>query len=127
MRFTEGMKGVTPILSAIPPDETMARPDGHHSGNPTVRKMVADKLPQHLSWVVERENGGRGFGFTGGHFHANWANDSMRKTALNAIVWVAKAEVPKGGIKTPTPSEELLISLYDPDQNKKKKNPAPKK
>ena len=28
MRFPEGMKGVTPILSAIAPDSTMSRPDG---------------------------------------------------------------------------------------------------
>src|SRR5262249_45521534 len=26
---------------------------------------------QVVAWVVERKNGGRGFGFTGGHFHSN--------------------------------------------------------
>ena len=27
--------------------------------------------------VAERADGGRGFGFTGGHWHWNWANDSF--------------------------------------------------
>ncbi len=34
-------------------------------------------------WAVERPNGGRGFGFTGGHFHDNWGNADFRKTILN--------------------------------------------
>src|SRR5690606_9443976 len=61
LRFIPDMAGVTPILSAVPPEETMARPDGNHSGNPAVRKMVAEKQPQHLCWVIERAEGGRGF------------------------------------------------------------------
>ena len=38
MRFREGMQGVTPILEAVPPESTRQRPDGPHSGNPTVRR-----------------------------------------------------------------------------------------
>lgn len=120
MRFAPEMAGVTPILSAIPPDETMSRPDGHHSGNPEVRKMVADKLPQHVCWVYENESGNRGFGFTAGHFHDNWGDDQYRKTALNAICWIAGAEIPEGGIETPTPQQADLDRNLDP-------KPAPKK
>ncbi|WP_075087748.1 hypothetical protein [Verrucomicrobium spinosum] len=69
MRFRPNMKGVTPVLSDIPPDTTMKRPDGPHSGNPTVREEVANKKPQHVAWAAERDGGGRGFGFTGGHYH----------------------------------------------------------
>lgn len=87
MRFNE--RGVTPILSAVPPPETMARRNGPHSGNDAVRKMVADRQPQVTAWAFEREDGGRGFGYTGGHFHANWQDDSARKLVLNAIEWVA--------------------------------------
>jgi type 1 glutamine amidotransferase len=108
MRFRENMKGVTPLLSAIAPASTMERPDGPHSGNPDVRKAVANKEPQHLAWCVERNDGGRGFGFTGGHYHNGWANEDLRKLILNAIVWTAKLEVPKGGIVTPTPTEAEL-------------------
>ncbi|MEM7146715.1 MAG: DUF1080 domain-containing protein [Verrucomicrobiota bacterium] len=126
MRFADNMDGVTPILSAIPPDETMSRPDGHHSGNPEVRKMVADKLPQHVVWVYDRDNGGRGFGFTGGHFHDNWADDNFRKTALNAIAWIAKADVPESGINTPTPSADQMNANLDPKPAKKPKKPKKK-
>ena len=41
MRFPENMKGVTPILTAVPPSSTMSRKDGPHEGNPTVRDEVA--------------------------------------------------------------------------------------
>ena len=51
MRFPEGMKGVTPILSAVAPAKTMERPDGPHSGNPAVREAVAKGLPQHVAWA----------------------------------------------------------------------------
>jgi len=113
MRFRENMKGVTSLLSTVPPDSTLERPDGPHSGNPDVRKAVANKEPQHLAWCVERGDGGRGFGFTGGHYHHGWANDDLRKLILNAIVWTAKMEVPKGGIVTPTPTQEELKSYLD--------------
>ncbi len=63
MRFRENMTDVTPILTAIPPESTLERPDGPHSGNPYVR---AEKgKPQHVAWAAERPDGGRGFGFTG--------------------------------------------------------------
>jgi hypothetical protein len=121
MRFREGMKGVTPILTAIAPESTMSRPDGTHSGNPAVREEVAAKKPQHVAWAVQREDGGRGFGFTGGHFHNGWGNESQRKLVLNAIVWSAKAEVPSGGVASKITDEELAANL-DPKQPKK---PAP--
>ena len=108
MRFRENMQGVVPVLSAIAPESTLERPDGPHSGNPHVRASVANGEPQHLGWCVERPDGGRGFGFTGGHLHRNWADDHLRKFILNAILWTAKVEVPEGGISTPTPAETEL-------------------
>ncbi|MEX2580145.1 MAG: DUF1080 domain-containing protein [Verrucomicrobiales bacterium] len=122
MRFTSEEGGLTPILSAVPPEQTMSRPDGHHSGNPIVREMVAQKLPQHLCWVYESESGTRGFGFTGGHFHDNWANDPFRKTVLNATCWIAGVEIPSAGIPTPTPSEDDLAANLDPKPERKAKN-----
>jgi tetratricopeptide (TPR) repeat protein len=98
MRFREGMSGVTPILTDLPPPESLARPDGSHSGNRHVRAAVARGEPQHMAWAVERDDGGRGFGFTGGHVHWNWADPNFRKLVLNAIAWCAKVEVPPGGV-----------------------------
>ena len=87
MRFVE--RGVTPLLSAIAPLSTMERSNGPHSGNDAVRQLVADGVPQVVAWAYERDGGGRGFGYTGGHYHANWENDNARDLVLNAIEWVA--------------------------------------
>ena len=107
MRFRDGMKGVTPILSAIAPTNTMNRTDGAHSGNPAVREAVQRGEPQHLAWACERKDGGRGFGFTGGHFHTNWGDENFRKVVLNAMLWVAKVEVPPGGVQSKITAEDL--------------------
>jgi type 1 glutamine amidotransferase len=98
MRFRDGMRGVTPILSDLPPRDSLSRPDGTHSGNPQVRTAVARKEVQHVAWAAERDDGGRGFGFTGGHVHWNWADPNFRKLVLNAIAWCAKVEVPSAGV-----------------------------
>lgn len=126
MRFAEGLKGVTPVFSAVPPADTMSRPDGTHSGNPEVRKMVEAKLPQHLLWLYERPEGGRGFGFTGAHYHDNWANDNFRTAVYNAVAWIAGVEVPEGGIATPTPDQALMDANLDPKPAPKPKTAAAK-
>ena len=88
------MKGVTPILAAVPPASTMDRPDGPHSGNPAVREAVKNGEIQTMSWAYERPGGGRGFGFTGAHYHKNYGNENLRKVILNSILWIAHAEDP---------------------------------
>jgi type 1 glutamine amidotransferase len=111
MRFREGMKGVTPILTDLPPENTLSRQDGPHSGNPAVREAIKRGEPQHVMWAAEREDGGRGFGFTGGHSHKNWGDDNFRKIVLNAILWSAKAEVPANGVESKVTEEDLKQHL----------------
>jgi hypothetical protein len=109
MRFRENMDHVTPILTATPPANTLDRPDGPHSGNPAVRAKIGQ--PQHVAWAVERDDGGRGFGFTGGHVHRNWGDDNFRKLVLNALLWVAKAEVPKDGVASSVTPDDVALNL----------------
>jgi len=111
MRFREGMQGVTPILSAVPDGSTTNRSDGPHSGNPTMREMVARGDFQHVAWAAERADGGRGFGFTGGHFHHNWGTNDFRKLMLNAILWVAKVEIPAEGVESTLAPGQLESNL----------------
>ena len=112
MRFAGEDKGkLTHVLAAIAPDSTMSRKDGPHSGNPTVRAEVAAKKPQTTAWAFERKDGGRGFGFTGGHFHKGWGNDDQRKLVLNAILWTAKAEVPADGVPSTVTPADLEANL----------------
>ena len=106
MRFVENDKGLVPILSAVPPDSTRKGPDGAHSGNATVRSRTG--MAEDVAWAYQRPGGGRGFGFTGMHFHWNWACDGFRTTLLNAVVWIAGAEVPAGGVPSKRPTLEEL-------------------
>ena len=109
MRFQDGMKGVTPILSALPPASSLERPDGPHSGNPHVRGAVARGELQHVMWAIESPDGGRGFGFTGGHLHHNWEHESYRKIVLNAILWCAKIDVPENGVESIVTPKDMEI------------------
>lgn len=120
MRFVEGMKGVTPLLSDLPPKESLERPDGPHSGNPDVRAAIERGEPQHVAWAFERADGGRGFATTGGHFHKNWGNDDFRKLVLNAILWVGKIEVPVNGVVSTLSAEDLQSNL-DPKGGRSRK------
>ena len=71
--------------------------------------ILTGKLPPRdpqdkvLSWAYTRPNGGRGFGFAGGHFHKNWSMEPFRKLVLNGILWTAGIEVPKDGVSTMQP------------------------
>jgi hypothetical protein len=118
IRFPEGMKGVTPILSAVAPPSTMSRPNGPHEGNPAVHQAVERGEPQTVAWACERADGGRGFGFTGAHFHRNWGDDNFRRLVLNAILWTAKMDVPAEGVQSRVTGEDLEKNL-DPKGAKK--------
>ncbi|WOO43733.1 DUF1080 domain-containing protein [Rubellicoccus peritrichatus] len=121
MRFQPDMENVTPILTALPPlrSLTSRSKDKDRGSNPAVMAEVEAGIPQVVAWAYDRPEGGRGFGFTGGHFHQNWKNDDFRKLVLNALVWTAQAEVPESGVNSRTPSErdmELNQDYPKPDQ-----------
>lgn len=110
IRFRPEIKGITPIVVAAPDDKTRegvsAAPRGPYA------HIVAEKgRAEVLAWAVERPDGGRGFGFTGGHSHTNWGNDDFRTLVLNAIVWSARLPVPSDGIKCSVSAEELKQNL----------------
>jgi hypothetical protein len=113
MRFRDGMKGVTPVLSAVPPDSTRQQQFGTHSGNPEVRKGVGKNQAEHVLWVSENENGSRGFGTTGGHVHWNWAQDDWRKAVLNSVAWIAKVDVPSKGVESTRPTVDEMMQNND--------------
>lgn len=113
MRFRSDMEGVTPILTDVPSEETLSRPDGPHSGNAAVREAIAKGEPQHVAWAYEGPTGSRGFGFTGGHFHWNWGHNEFRQLVLNAIVWSAQVEVPKDGVPVRTLTASELEANQD--------------
>ncbi len=111
MRWVPGGKGVTPILVATPSDTVRKGPYVYPQG--PYPHIVADSgRAETMMWVYERENGGRGFGFTGGHTHRNWSDPSQRKVLLNALVWLAGLEVPAQGVES-APDEAALTANQD--------------
>lgn len=113
MRFREKMDGVVPILTDLPPDSTLSRGDGPHSGNPAVREAIKNKEPQHMAWATQRADGGRGFGCSGGHNHVNWGSNQFRKLIMNAIVWTSGLEVPAEGVREGTVTVDDLLQNHD--------------
>ncbi len=111
MRFVDDMQGVTPILTTVPPDETHRSGNDAHGANPQV--FARKGMPEHTAWAYQRPDGGRGFGFTGAHYHWNWGCDGFRTVVLNGIVWTAGLEVPAGGVPSKTPSFEELQQNLD--------------
>ncbi len=109
---------VTPILQSAAPEDTMRRPDGAHSGNPAVRKSVAAGEPQTVAWTYDRPDGGRSFGFTGGHYHWNWGTPSVRRLVANAILWSAKVAVPEAGVSLEPVAIDGLLENQDYPQPK---------
>jgi hypothetical protein len=113
MRFKKEMTGVTPVLSAVAPANTVSKDKSDRGGNLDVFREVSEGKPQHMAWAYERPAGGRGFGFTGLHVHDNLANDSFRKCLINGAAWVSKLEIPEDGVASETPSAEVLKKLIE--------------
>ena len=123
MRFRDGFDATgprradgaafTPILVAQPGHEVRDGPYVHPKG-PYPHIQAAKGRAEAMLWTIERADGGRGFGFTGGHFHRNWQNDEYRKVAMNAICWLAGLAVPKLGVGSSTVRDEELGRNLDP-------------
>lgn len=116
MRFRPEMKDVTPILTATPTDATRDGPYVYPKG-PYKHIQEAKGRPEHLMWATDRKDGGRGVGFTGGHFHKNWADDNFRKLVLNALLWISKVDVPADGVVSTVTDEDMKKNL-DPKGKK---------
>ncbi|HEY1172744.1 MAG TPA: ThuA domain-containing protein [Verrucomicrobiae bacterium] len=125
MRFRDDIKGITPLLVAKPSDAVRDGPYVHPKG-PYPHIQEAKGRDEIMMWATERPDGGRAFGFTGGHFHMNWGNDNQRKIVLNALVWLTKAPVPDDGVKSQVTQEELMQNLDVKNVPKPAAAPAPK-
>lgn len=108
MQFAEP-KTATDILHSVPTRENINR---YIHWTPAGEKLLGSQ--QTLMWAVERNDGGRGVGFTGGHWHRNWAVDDFRRVVLNAMLWTAGMDIPKGGVKSQPVTEAQLNENLDP-------------
>jgi hypothetical protein len=118
MRFVDDRQSVHNFVTATPTRDNMHRYINlwNQHGVDGLNKE------QTLMWGYERPGGkGRGVGFTGGHYHHGWALDGFRTVVLNAIVWTAGIEVPEGGVKSKSLTEDdLNANLDDYGKNQKR-------
>ncbi len=117
MRFRDDPSGVTSILSAKPSDAVRDGPYVYPKG--PYAHIVANKgRAETMMWVVDNAGANRGFGYTGGHYHKNWADPNARKVVLNALLWISHADVPADGVLSDPSDIELngmLRSRVRPD------------
>ena len=120
MRWTapDAAKGkVTPILTAKPSDDVRDGP--YVSPRGPYPHIIADTgRVETMMWLYERPNGGRSFGFTGGHTHTNWGDVNQRRIVLNALLWIAKADVPPKGVVDNITAADLTTNLDEKPQKK---------
>jgi len=84
LKFARGKPGVTPLL-----------------------KVPINGSPETVSWAWRRPGGGRSFGFSGLHFHANWQTPQYRRLVVQGILWTLKQPVPAGGVQVPLAPGDL--------------------
>ncbi len=101
---------ITPILTSKPSDDVRKGPYVFPAG--PYPHIIADSgKVETMMWVYERPDGGRSFGFTGGHTHTNWGDVNQRKVVLNALLWIAKVEVPPRGVEDAIAPADLTVNL----------------
>jgi type 1 glutamine amidotransferase len=63
-----------------------------------------------VSWCVERDDRGRGFGIVMPQFYRSWKIDDLRMFILNGIVWTAKRQIPQTGVQSELPR----LTVFEP-------------
>ncbi len=88
--------------------------------NPTITdeatpllQVTAKDKPVVVGWAYKRPGGGRSFGTTLGHYYRNFQREPFRRMIVNAILWTAKVEVPKGGCPSQTPTDAEMKANLD--------------
>lgn len=122
MRFRDDRDEVLDLITATPTRENIVR----YINLWNKHGVEGLGKEQTLMWGYERPGGGRGVGFTGGHYHHAWAIDGFRTVVLNALVWSAGIEVPEGGVRSEALTEEDLNANLDSYGGKTKQLKLPK-
>jgi type 1 glutamine amidotransferase len=60
--------------------------------------VAIDGETHPVAWALEREGGGRSFGFSGLHFHENWQMPEYRRLVTQGVMWTVDVPIPKEGI-----------------------------
>jgi type 1 glutamine amidotransferase len=83
-------------------------PKGRHEVMPVLFAEI-DGAKEMVAWSWERPDGGRSFGFSGLHFHANWKREEYRRLAAQGVLWTARQPIPKAGLPVDLPDSAYLL------------------
>jgi type 1 glutamine amidotransferase len=78
-------------------------------GTTPVLEVTAKGKPLVVAWARERDDGGRAFGTTLGHYYRNYQGEEFRQMIVNAMLWTAKVEIPEQG--APIALSEQALAL----------------
>lgn len=84
---------------------------------PLIRVPI-DGETHTVGWAWNRPDGGRSFGFSGGHFHENWKHDSYRRMLTQAVLWTADTTPPKDGLALKYKPSDLTSPRPKPAKKK---------
>lgn len=81
------------------------------AGLRSILKSPIEERDETVAWAWERPDGGRSFGFSGGHFHRNWKLAVQRRLLTQAILWAAKldTQIPAEGATVDVPEDTLKL------------------
>jgi type 1 glutamine amidotransferase len=83
-------------------------PKGRHDVKPVLLADI-DGAREMVAWSCERPDGGRSFGFSGLHFHANWKREEYRRLLTQAVLWTIHQPIPKDGVQVDLPESAYLL------------------
>ena len=86
-------KKIIPLIKTAVPDKIRRR----RSAPESVRAELGKGKLETIAWLVENQNGTRGFGIMGGHVVWTLAQKDYRKLVLNMIAWLAEVEISPNG------------------------------
>lgn len=108
MRWRDDRSAVVELLRATPPDSTRTTPE----------TMAHPGRAEVTAWAFTRPDGGRSFGFTGGHWFGNWLDSpetphatTQRRVVTQGILWAAQVAIPSAGVDVryaPSDAERFL-------------------
>ncbi len=78
-------------------------------------KVHVNGQDQTVAWSHHRQDGGRSFGTTLGHFHDNFTDPRFRRMLVNGIMWTTGFDIPEAGL--PVDVSERWLELEEPVVN----------
>jgi hypothetical protein len=68
-----------------------------------------DGRREMVCWAWQRPDGGRSFGFSGLHFHENWARIEYRRLVVQGVLWTLQMPIPANGLAVEITAEDLQL------------------